>query len=135
MATDVTEVTQNGLAQKEAPKGPAINVTEKAAGEVKLIIAEQQQQGQLPEKIYLRVRVVGGGCSGFTNKLDLDPQINDKLDEVFEFHGVPVVVDKRSLMYLDGAVVDFHDDLNRRGFSISNPHAKSTCGCGSSFSM
>jgi iron-sulfur cluster assembly protein len=46
-----------------------------------------------------------------------------------------VVVDKRSLMYLDGAVVDFHDDLNRRGFSISNPQAKSTCGCGSSFSM
>ena len=113
----------------------AITVTEKAASEVKRIITDQQSQGQLPEKIYLRVRVVGGGCSGFTNKLDLDPQINEKLDEVFEFHGVPVVVDKRSLMYLDGAVVDFHDDLNRRGFSITNPNAKSTCGCGSSYSM
>ena len=113
----------------------AITVTEKAASEVKRIIAEQQGNGGFPEKVYLRVRVVGGGCSGFTNKLDLDPQINDKLDEVFEFHGVPVVVDKRSLMYLDGAVVDFHDDLNRRGFSISNPNAKSTCGCGSSYSM
>ena len=112
-----------------------ITVTEKAAGEVKRIIAEQQGNGEMPEKIYLRMRVVGGGCSGFQHKLDLDPVVNEKLDEVFEFHGVPVVVDKRSLMYLDGAVVDFHDDLNRRGFSITNPSAKSTCGCGSSFSM
>jgi iron-sulfur cluster assembly protein len=86
-------------------------------------------------RIHLRMRVVGGGCSGFQHKLDLDPEINPKLDEVFEFHGVPVVVDKRSLMYLDNATVDFHDDLNRRGFSITNPSAKSTCGCGSSFSM
>lgn len=113
----------------------SITVTEKAAGEVKRIIAEQQQTGSAPEKIYLRMRVVGGGCSGFQHKLDLDPAINDKLDEVFEFHGVPVVVDKRSLMYLGDVTVDFHDDLNKRGFSISNPSAKSTCGCGSSFSM
>ena len=112
-----------------------ITVTEKAAAEVKRILDEQQQQGGLPEKVYLRMRVVGGGCSGFQHKLDLDPTVNPKLDEVFEFHGVPVVVDKRSLMYLDGAQVDFHDDLNRRGFSISNPNAKSHCGCGSSFSM
>jgi iron-sulfur cluster insertion protein len=113
----------------------AIVVTEKAAGEVKKIIADQQGAGAMPEKIYLRLRVVGGGCSGFQHKLDLDPVINDKLDEIFEFHGVPVVVDKRSLMYLENANVDFHDDLNKRGFSITNPSAKSTCGCGSSFSM
>jgi iron-sulfur cluster assembly protein len=112
-----------------------INVTEKAASEVKRIISEQQGQGGLPEKIYLRVRVVGGGCSGFQHKLDLDPQVSEKLDEVYEFHGIPVVIDRRSIMYLDGATVDFHDDLNRRGFSITNPQAKSTCGCGSSFSM
>jgi iron-sulfur cluster assembly protein len=109
----------------------AITVTEKAAGEVKRIIEEQQ----FKEKVYLRMRVVGGGCSGFQHKLDLDLNVNPKLDEVYEFHGIPVVVDKRSLMYLDNAQVDFHDDLNRRGFSISNPNAKSTCGCGSSFSM
>src|SRR5439155_8220566 len=113
----------------------AITVTEKAAGEVRRIIAEQQQGGGLPEKIYLRMRVVGGGCSGFQNKLDLDPQVNEKLDEVFDFYGVPVVVDKRSLMYLEGAVVDYHDELHRQGFSITNPAAKSTCGCGSSYSM
>ena len=113
----------------------SITLTEKAAGEVKRIIGEQQQTGNVPEKIYLRIRVVGGGCSGFQNKLDLDPQVNEKLDEVYDFHGVQVVVDKRSLMYLSDVTVDFHDDLNRRGFSINNPNAKSTCGCGSSYSM
>jgi iron-sulfur cluster assembly protein len=112
-----------------------VTLTEKAAGEVKRIVSEQQQGGAAPEKVYLRVRVVGGGCSGFQHKLDLDPQINEKLDDVFEHHGVPVVIDKRSQMYLSGVTVDFHDDLNRRGFSINNPSAKTTCGCGSSFSM
>src|SRR6516165_9023909 len=114
----------------------AIELTEKAAGKVKEIISEGQANGSLPpEKMYLRLRVVGGGCSGFQHKLDLDPEVKEAKDEVFEFHGVPVVVDKRSLMYLENATVDFHDDLNRRGFSITNPSAKSTCGCGSSFSM
>ena len=108
-----------------------ITVTEKAASEVKRIIEEQQ----FKDRVYLRMRVVGGGCSGFQHKLDLDPVVNEKLDEVFEMHGVPVVVDKRSLMYLGDATVDFHDEINRRGFSITNPSAKSTCGCGSSFSM
>src|SRR3954451_1782003 len=120
---------------KRSEEDMAITVTEKAANEVRKILDEQKQAGDLPEKVYLRMRVVGGGCSGFQHKLDLDPTVNDKLDEVFDFHGVPVVVDKRSLMYLENATVDFHDDLNRRGFSITNPNAKSTCGCGSSFSM
>ncbi len=113
----------------------AITLTEKAAGEVKRIVSEQQTNGSPHEKVYLRMRVVGGGCSGFQHKLDLDPAVNEKLDDVFEQHGVPLVIDKRSAMYLDGAVVDYHDELNKRGFSISNPQAKSTCGCGSSFSM
>ena len=129
MSTVTTET--NAPETQAAP----ITVTEKAAAEVRRIIAEQQAGGGAPEKIYLRLRVVGGGCSGLQHKLDLDPTMSEKLDEVFEFHGVPVVVDKRSLLYLDNAQVDFHDDLNRRGFSITNPNAKSTCGCGSSFSM
>jgi iron-sulfur cluster insertion protein len=112
-----------------------VTLTEKAAKRVKQIVAEQQQSGSAPEKVYLRVRVVGGGCSGFQHKLDLDPQMNDKLDDVFEQHGVPLVIDKRSQMYLTGVTVDYHDELNRQGFSVSNPQAKTTCGCGSSFSM
>jgi iron-sulfur cluster assembly protein len=123
-----------GLKTDEAKPAVAINLTEKAADEVKKIIADQKAAG-VAEQLYLRMRVVGGGCSGFQHKLDLDPTVNPKLDEVFEFHGVSVVIDKRSLLYLSGVTVDFHDDLNKRGFSISNPSAKSTCGCGSSFSM
>ncbi|MFO0807156.1 MAG: iron-sulfur cluster assembly accessory protein [Gemmataceae bacterium] len=130
----LTEQPTLGL-KVDAPKvAPNVTITEKAAEEVKRIIADQQQAGAA-EKLYLRLRVVGGGCSGFQHKLDLDPQVSPKLDDVFQIHGVDVVVDKRSLLYLDGVTVDFHNDLNKRGFSVSNPQAKSTCGCGSSFSM
>ena len=133
----VAELTAPGVRTTDAPSVPAaskplpVTISERAAAEVRRITSEQN----LPEKLYLRLRVVGGGCSGFQNKLDLDPQVNEKLDETFEAHGVPVVIDKRSLLYITGATVDFHDDLNKRGFSITNPTAKSTCGCGSSFSM
>ena len=134
MSTEVQEMVTLGATTTEKA-APTIQVTEKAAAKVKQIVAEQQGGGAAPEKLYLRLRVVGGGCSGFQNKLDLDPQVNEKLDEVYDFHGVPVVVDKRSLMYLEGAVVDYHDELHRQGFSITNPQAKSTCGCGSSYTM
>ena len=108
-----------------------LSVTQKATNKVKSIVAEND----FKDRIYLRVRVQGGGCSGFQNKLDLDPNYNEKLDQLFEFDGVGVVVDKRSMLYLDGAVIDFHDDLNKSGFSVTNPTAKSTCGCGSSYSV
>jgi iron-sulfur cluster assembly protein len=132
MAT-VTEPSNLGVRQEPKPTHN-ITVTEKAATEVKRILAEQQAAGAT-EKLYLRLRVVGGGCSGFQHKLDLDPVVNPKIDEVMEQHGVSIVIDKRSLLYLEGVTVDFHDDLNKRGFSITNPQAKGTCGCGSSFSM
>lgn len=128
MSTAVEEpVTLGTKANKVVP----ITLTEKAASEVRRIAADQAANTPL----YLRVRVVGGGCSGFQHKLDLDETVNEKLDELFEVHGVNIVIDKRSLLYLEGVTVDFHDDLNKRGFSVSNPSAKTTCGCGSSFSM
>jgi iron-sulfur cluster assembly accessory protein len=115
---------------------PPVIVTEKAASEVRRHISEMQHDEELAGKpLYLRLRVQGGGCSGFQNKLDLDPTFNAKIDSLFEIHGVQVVIDKRSLLYLQGATVDFHDDLNKRGFSVTNPTAKGTCGCGSSYSM
>jgi iron-sulfur cluster assembly protein len=138
MSTAVAPETQNLGVKKEAcPTAPPITVTEKAASEVKRHIADMEAGGQIEagSKLYLRVRVQGGGCSGFQNKLDLDAKYDEKTDHKFEFHGVEVVVDKRSMLYLSGAVVDFHDDLNKRGFTITNPNAKSTCGCGSSYSM
>jgi iron-sulfur cluster assembly protein len=112
-----------------------IVLTEKAAAKVKQIIADEQSKENAPKQIYLRIRVVGGGCSGFQHKLDLDPTVNPKLDDTYEMHGVGIVIDKRSSMYVGGVVVDFHDELTRSGFSVSNPNAKTTCGCGSSFSM
>jgi iron-sulfur cluster assembly accessory protein len=135
MAT-ATETT--GLGLKDAtPAAPPLVVTERAAEEVKRHVADVQAGGSVEagSKLYLRVRVQGGGCSGFQNKLDLDPKYDEKTDHKFEFHGIEVVVDKRSMLYLSGAVVDFHDDLNKRGFTVTNPQAKGTCGCGSSYSM
>ena len=120
-------VTQTNVQVLPCP----LSVTQKATNKVKSIVAEND----FKDRIYLRVRVQGGGCSGFQNKLDLDPNYNEKLDQLFEFDGVGVVVDKRSMLYLDGAVIDFHDDLNKSGFSVTNPTAKSTCGCGSSYSV
>jgi len=134
MSTSVAEPITIGTITEPMRPELTINLSEKAASEVARIVSDQQSAG-VAEKLYLRVRVVGGGCSGFQHKLDLDPNMNPKLDEVFAIHGVELVVDKRSLLYLDGVNIDFHDDLNKRGFSITNPTAKSTCGCGSSFSM
>ena len=132
MSTSTLEQPTPTLQMSDAaPKAAPITVTDRAASEVKRIVAEQGTAG----KLYLRLRVVGGGCSGFQHKLDLDEIVNEKLDDTFNIHGVDIVVDKRSSLYLDGVTVDFHDDLNKRGFSVSNASAKTTCGCGSSFSM
>ena len=138
MSTAVApEVQDLGVAGNVPAGPPPIVVTEKAALEVKRHIADMIERKELePDgKLYLRVRVQGGGCSGFQNKLDLDAKYDEKTDHKFEFFGVDVVVDKRSMLYLSGATVDFHDDLNKRGFTINNPQAKSTCGCGSSYTM
>lgn len=98
-----------------------ITITEKAASEVKRIIGEQQAADPALGKIYLRMRIVGGGHSGLQHKLDLDPVVDAKRDELFECQGVPTVVDRRSLLYLEDAAVDFHDQGSRRGFSINTP--------------
>jgi iron-sulfur cluster assembly protein len=129
-----TTTPEQAPATTPAEQAPPITVTEKAAAAVKNIIERERQSGTLPEKVYLRVHVQGGGCSGFQHKLNLDQEVTAR-DDVYEVHGILVVIDRKSRLYLDGAVVDFHDDLNRHGFSIHNPQAKSTCGCGSSFSM
>jgi len=133
MSTVTTPETKP--AAPAAPADAPIIVTQKAAEQVQKFIAQQQSSGNMPEKVYLRVRVIGGGCSGLQDKLDLDANYNEKLDELYDFYGTPVVVDKRSLMYLQGAVIDYHDELHRSGFSIANPNRKSQCGCGSSYTM
>jgi iron-sulfur cluster assembly protein len=105
-------------------------LTETAAREIKSIIQAQELDG---EKVRLRVGVKGGGCSGFSYILDLTETQKDS-DELFEMNGVKIIVDPKSLLYLNGVTVDFKDELMGRGFVFTNPNATSSCGCGSSFS-
>ena len=82
----------------------------------------------------LRVAVLGGGCSGFQYKFDLETAVNDD-DVVIEKDGAKVVIDSVSQPFLDGAVIDYKDELIGAHFAIDNPNASSSCGCGTSFSM
>lgn len=107
-----------------------INLTETAAKEIKQIIKDQN----LPEpNTFLRVGVRGGGCSGFSYMLDLTEEPKTEADEMLESHGVKILVDMKSYLYLNGVEIDFKDEVMGRGFVFKNPNATSTCGCGSSF--
>ena len=103
------------------------SVTTKAASEIKKLLAEEN----IPNAV-LRVRVVPGGCSGFSYEMGFDDEI-EKSDEVIESDGVRVAIDELSLPYLQGGVLDFNDGLKGTGFAISNPNATGSCGCGQSF--
>ena len=105
-------------------------LTETAAREIKTIIQQQELDG---EKVRLRVGVKGGGCSGFSYILDLTESQKEH-DELFDQHGIKVIIDPKSLLYLSGVTIDFKDAIMGRGFVFSNPNASATCGCGSSFS-
>jgi iron-sulfur cluster assembly accessory protein len=107
-----------------------INVTETAASKINELLVEEGRTGA-----GLRVFVQGGGCSGFQYGLMIDDGDGDaETDQVFEVQGVKLLVDPISMRYLSGAEVDFVDNNMGGGFTIKNPNAKSTCGCGSSFS-
>jgi iron-sulfur cluster assembly protein len=108
----------------------AIEITETAAREIRTIIEQQELE---PTKVRLRVGVKGGGCSGFSYLLDLTEQ-EKEVDEKFEKHGITVVCDPKSYLYLNGTTIDFKDEIMGRGFVFNNPNASSSCGCGSSFS-
>ena len=107
----------------------AIEITEKAAEEVRRVRVEQKFE----DDMFLRIGVAGGGCSGFNYTLSFDNAFDEKADSKFDQHGVAVVVDKKSALYLDGTTVDWYDGLEKRGFTFENPNAVKTCGCGSSF--
>src|SRR5437868_15013536 len=106
----------------------AILLTKKAEDKVKEILSEQ------PEGYSgLRIQVVGGGCSGFQYRMGFDKNFNDQSDNLFEFDGLKVFVDKASLVYMDGAEVDYVDGLHGAGFKFNNPNATGASGCGSCF--
>lgn len=108
-----------------------ITVTDGAASKIVALMAEEKKTAG-----GLRVFVQGGGCSGFQYGLMIEEGEGDtSADRVFESNGVRLYVDPISLRYLGGAQVDFVDNLTGGGFTIQNPNAKSTCGCGSSFNV
>lgn len=106
-------------------------LTETAAREIKTIVQQQELDAN---KVRLRVGVKGGGCSGFSYVLDLT-ETQKETDEVFEQHGVKIICDPKSLLYLNGTTVDFKDEIMGRGFVFTNPNATTSCGCGSSFAV
>jgi iron-sulfur cluster assembly accessory protein len=105
-----------------------ISITTAAAQKVKGIL--DQEKESLPQG-GLRIYVQGGGCSGFSYGMVLDEAAEE--DQILDVDGVKVIVDPMSLRYLEGAEVDYKEDLMGGGFAIKNPNAKSTCGCGQSF--
>src|SRR5512133_782618 len=110
-------------------KTAPLNLTPAAIAKVKEIMGQQN-----PVPAGLRVGVVGGGCSGFSYSMSFENAAG-LMDKSYDFDGVKVYVDATSLMYLNGCVVDYVETLEGAGFKFENPNVKSTCGCGSSFSV
>jgi len=105
-----------------------ITLTETAIEKVRSIIETQE-----PKPAGLRISVVGGGCSGFSYSMAFENSPG-MLDKTYDFSGLRVFVDQASLLYLEGAQVDYVETMEGSGFKFENPNVKSTCGCGSSFS-
>ena len=106
-----------------------IQLSERAIARVRELLGKEQ----LPPHAGLRLAVQGGGCSGLTYAVRFDSQPTAR-DKVFEFEGVRVFVDPKSLIYLAGTVLDYKNELMQQGFVFENPHASKGCGCGVSFS-
>ena len=110
----------------------AIYISDKAREKIGQLM---QDAGVASDPSYfLRVGVVGGGCSGLSYKLDFDNE-SKPMDQVFEDNGVKIVTDLKSFLYLVNTTLDFSDGLNGKGFYFSNPNASRTCGCGESFAV
>src|SRR5213082_138644 len=110
-------------------KTAPLTLSPTAIAKVKEIMGQQN-----PVPAGLRVGVVGGGCSGFSYSMSFENSAG-MMDKVYEFDGLKVFVDATSVMYLNGAIVDYVETLEGAGFKFENPNVKTTCGCGSSFSM
>ena len=105
-----------------------ITLTENAVKEIDKVVEENK----LSKETGIRIGIKGGGCAGFTYVFDFDDKVGE-FDEVFESFGRRVIVDKKSLIYIDGTQVDFNTSLMDRGFKFQNPKADAACGCGTSF--
>ena len=133
METQTTQTNQTPETQTPATTPTAepemVSLTAKAAEKVREIRTAEK----IEDNFGLRMRVVGGGCSGFAYDLYFDQKADG--DRTFQSNGVELLVDQMSLMYLMGVSVDYVEGLQGAGFKFNNPNVKATCGCGSSFSV
>lgn len=129
--SELATATSSTTDHSHMPQGPEsmVLITPTAATKVN----EIRQTEAIEPHMALRLRVVGGGCAGFSYDLYFDE--GTEVDRAFEIQGVQVVVDEMSLMYLVGTEIDYVEGLQGAGFKFNNPNVKSTCGCGSSFSV
>ena len=129
MSVAATETeTKETAAPTSQDDAPMVSLSDKAAEKVKEIRGEES----IEEGYALRLKVQGGGCSGFSYDLYFDQPAEG--DRPFEIKGVKLICDEMSLMYLLGTEIDYVEGLHGAGFKFNNPNVKSTCGCGSSFS-
>ena len=105
-----------------------IELTQIAADEAQKFIEENEQK-------YLRIGVKGGGCSGFEYSIQVCDDYDDEQDTLYTQHGVDVIVDKKSALYLEGTTLDYYHDISQRGFVFDNPNTVKSCGCGNSFQV
>jgi iron-sulfur cluster assembly accessory protein len=105
-----------------------VQLTPTAVSKVKEILDMQE-----PKPAGLRIAVVGGGCSGFSYSMAFE-NTPSMLDKTYQYDGLKLFIDQASMLYLDGAEVDYVETIEGSGFKFNNPNVKSTCGCGSSFS-
>jgi iron-sulfur cluster assembly protein len=106
-----------------------LNISAAAAEKIKEMLIEQQEEGQ---KLYLRIGIKGGGCSGLSYGMGFDADVSDQ-DVKLQQHNIDVIVDQESALLLEGVQIDFKQNMMGGGFTIDNPNAVATCGCGSSF--
>ena len=105
-----------------------INITDKAISKIEEVLSSQKMK-------YFRIKVKGGGCSGFQYIFKSDNKINEEKDLIFNFKNLKILIDKNSFEFIEQSELDYKEELIGSTFSITNPNAKSSCGCGSSFSI
>jgi iron-sulfur cluster insertion protein len=123
------DIQINFAPKPKAIEGATVLFTEAAANKVKALVAEEKNPN-----LKLRVSIDGGGCSGFQYGFAFDENVSDD-DTIIEKNGATMLVDVSSMQYLNGSEVDYLEGLEGARFVVNNPNAKSTCGCGSSFSV
>ncbi|HLS65713.1 MAG TPA: iron-sulfur cluster assembly accessory protein [Pseudogracilibacillus sp.] len=105
----------------------AIKITDSARNQIKLMMEDE------PNDVFLRFGVKGGGCSGLSYSIGFDEEMNEELDEKFEINDIPVVIFKQDIPIIENTEIDFKQNMMGGGFSINNPNAIVSCGCGTSF--